>query len=141
MTKDFPYNELQEKWLNELWTTRKPQTTEGFLRVEFLNELSDRSGFCCLGLAAEIIDPNPEIESRYGQRIWNWEGLQAILPKEMWEALQLRGADGALKEHLESSDGVTYGSLVEMNDSGNWSFKRIAEWIRENPEQVFTNVD
>jgi hypothetical protein len=55
--------------------------------------------------------------------------------EDVVEALKLNSNHGRLSgEHK-------YENLVGMNDSGEFTFKEIAKFIRENPELVFKDGD
>ena len=87
--------------------------------------------YCCLGVAAEILNlPKLYIEKEL-----------SLTDNGEWEKLALRNGFGKLKyKAYNKQEDEYYDDLVTMNDSGFWSFKEIAKYIRENPENVFTKA-
>lgn len=129
----FKFTDLQEKWLTALENGEYPQC-EGRLRKE--------SGYCCLGVAADLIDNTawrriPPIATREGG--WSWHEELDVL--KVYEELNLRGRTGLIDWELYKGEKEhpfrIYADLAELNDQGH-SFAEIAAFIRENPTLVFT---
>lgn len=125
---EFKFTKLQLEWLEALESGQYEQC-EG--------KLYDGTGYCCLGVAERIRDPN---SSKL-----NPERPSFTLDDEGVNAYSLIGDCGELKDTLcmgtldEDGEELIAESLAVLNDSFGWTFKQIAEFIRENPEQVFTN--
>ena len=125
-------NEDQETWLKYLETTNELQ---GASRLHTIKNNIDY--FCCLGIACialklpkQIIDNEVHYLSRAMVGANNM-----YAPKTAIVLLKLRGAAGDLKVPVKI-DNIEHSSLAEMNDAGI-SFKQIANYIRQNPENVF----
>jgi hypothetical protein len=125
----YKLNAYQEAWLHDLETTDAPQA-EGYLWIK-------SEGFCCLGRAAILLDPqgaDTELDTVF------WDFQCSILPDHLYKQLNLWSNVGDLRDTYESSDGIA-NSLTDFNDKLMWSFKQIAEWIRANPYQVWSDYD
>jgi hypothetical protein len=112
---NFQLGPLQTKWLEALESGEYKQQTDNVLR--------NLSGFCCLGVANEVCELG---ESDRGYLI------------HTYSYIGLRDEEGTFELPVE--DRSTYigrRSLTTMNDSGMFTFKEIAKYIRENPENVF----
>lgn len=86
---------------------------------------SIESSYCCLGVAKKVLDLTEDsiycLEKSYGE-------------------IGLRSSDGIFCQAVKVpsiDDDFTYDSLVELNDSEEFSFRDIAQIIRDNPENVF----
>lgn len=141
----YKFNEDQEAWLHDLETTDAPQAM-GKLHI------ADK-GFCCLGRACvllhdkynlrrkEVVDGGAnEVSFMYAdaeERLASdWRG--SVLPNSIATALKLRTVGGHLKERFSERQ---FSMLTEMNDRGNWTFKEIAKYCRDNPSNVFDDYD
>jgi hypothetical protein len=130
----FRFNKAQEAWLQDLEKTRAKQG-EGYLH--------DYDGWCCLGRACKVL--SIENTRLIGDWADTWhsafgeQGASGVLPREAMAKLNLYSNFGTIEgaEAFDELDG--YGSLTDLNDSGGWSFKAIAKWIRAHPEEVFNN--
>jgi hypothetical protein len=111
-------NKWQKQWLEALESGEYRQTVE---------KLHDDKGFCCLGVACEILD----IPSAKKGSTWMYDGCDVYASAEVVQKLHLHDSHGAL-----ATFGL--GSLANMNDAGS-TFAQIAKFIRENPDQVFAN--
>ena len=85
-------------------------------------------------MATHVFNPDHQALKDNG-----WYSDQAQLtdktaPKDVVEALKLNCKAGSFSEDNLSHD---YESLVALNDDGEFTFKDIAGFIRENPELVF----
>jgi hypothetical protein len=105
--------EFKAKWLEALRSGKYAQTQQC---------LKDDSGFCCLGVAADIIDPSTwvmrprddfysfvdpsgnKVSSWFNQYLYNVTGL----------------------------DSDAESILMQMNDDNGSTFEQIADWIEEN---------
>jgi|SRR5690606_14453919 len=99
------------KWINELSTTTEKQG-KGQLGDDII-------GFCCLGLGCSIlgIDYHTYHETN----------------SEFTESVGLITDEG----YIYRSDYNYPYSLADANDQEDWSFKKISEFLKSNPEKVF----
>jgi hypothetical protein len=120
----YKFTELQEKWLQALESGEYEQTQD---------ELCQGGKYCCLGVATHVFNPDHQALKDNGWfRADHAREATKTAPPDVREALKLRDEHGNLFE-----DFNTWDSLVDMNDSGDFTFKDIAKFIRENPENVF----
>lgn len=84
-------------------------------------ELYADGTYCCLGVANKVCNLQEESES-------------SLLCT--YEDMGLYSDSGAVKNVSLYGDGE-YLSLVELNDTRQWSFSKIADFIEENAENVF----
>lgn len=119
----YKFTELQEKWLQALESGKYKQTQ---------GELCEGGKYCCLGVATHVFNPDHQALKDNG---WFRDGIVTrfrTAPPDIQEALKLRDEHGDFVHTFGTFDG-----LVDMNDSGEFTFKDIAEFIRKNPENVF----
>ena len=108
-----------------------------------LNYLRSPDGFCCLGLGCDLYNSD-EWKSKWqkltpfldGSVGWEFLGEKQQLPKEVVAWLGLLNPIGKLANPFAPLGYKTLRSLSELNDSC-WSFKKIAAYIRANPDNVF----
>ena len=120
--KPYKFNKWQKKWLEALESGEYKKTK---------NALCDGNGFCCLGVACEVMGVPAEWHE--GTHRWVYDGSPQDAPEKVVRALKLRSNLG----HIANGPKI-YGALALAfaNDKGV-SFKRIAAFIRKHPEQVF----
>lgn len=107
----------REAWLRDLETTEAAQCRRRLKDFEY--------GYCCLGRACIVLIPlNPHYQ--HPQRDL---AMQAVLSDESRMLLGLRDSSGASRNPLPHSTEFL-ASLAELNDSGRFSFKQIAQWLR-----------
>lgn len=123
------FTEEQETWLQDLESGDFKQTTEN---------LKDKYGYCCLGVAAERYAPHL-VEYGTGRSSKGNDYGDQLCDDGLVDKLQLYGETGNFQEVQYIGDHK-FGALTEMNDNGR-TFQQIAEFIREYPWQVFTNFD
>lgn len=85
------------------------------------------SAYCCLGVAKKVLDL-PE------------DSIYCL--EKSYREIGLKSSEGMFCQFVKkaSADGdgdISYDSLVSLNDSEEFSFKDIAQIIRDNPENVF----
>lgn len=100
--------ELKAKWVAALLSGDYSQTTGKLRRTD---------GYCCLGVLADIIDPEG----------WSDPTKQKAVnlpPYMTWNKVA-----GFLPHKILDKDSQMY--LSSLNDTGN-SFKKIAKWIKAN---------
>ena len=115
---DLVFEEVKGKWLAALRSGEYRQG-EGQLR-------SEDGGYCCLGVLCDVIDPEG-----WGRDDgeWEWENHLSMLTAEICELMGLTD-DGYFSTAVEGRH-----SLVALNDSGEYSFGRIADIIEEKYKQ------
>lgn len=128
--KPHPFTPEQEAWLRDLETTDEPQTHS------LLHRVSDgKESFCCLGRACVALG----LEGEPFTLGMTYLSESNVLPAQAVAKLRLRDDIGSFKFNgptLSDDDDVAT-ALTELNDSGRFSFKEIAAYIRANPENVF----
>lgn len=108
------------KWLEALLSGNYKQAPD---------QLGDEeTGFCCWGLGCFIVkkDYSPS---------QGWD-------TELYKYLGFKDKDGLINPRLviDLLEGYTYGDLAGANDSGHVSFKQIAEYLIQNPNNFFPHV-
>ena len=128
-----PLTELQEKWVTALESGKYNQTNN---RLRFNDE------YCCLGVACDLFDNERwDEEERYIRT--NTDGAtEMMMTQDVVNAFRFRSNSGMLTmpQVVYDDDGVSLGnaqSLVDLNDTFEWSFDEIAEFVRTNPHKVF----
>ena len=120
----YKFTELQEKWLQALESGEYEQTQD---------ELCQGGKYCCLGVATHVFNPDHQALKDNGWfRTARSVEATKTAPPDVREALKLRDEHGSFSEDFDH-----LASLVAMNDCSEFTFKDIAEFIRENPENVF----
>ncbi len=122
------YEQRLVKWLEAL-RSRKFKQCQGQLRDDdVVGDDSGKVGYCCLGVAAEVSK-------------LNFDGSAGYLNTEVANYFGLKSKGG----HFYNEDGQEvelgeekHDSLSEMNDSGNYTFAKIARIIERNKEKLFT---
>jgi hypothetical protein len=102
--------EFAENWVKAL---RSGEYTQGsnFMFNNFTNT------YCCLGVACEVAGHDLKLKTRDELKVSYISSLHyddSSVPTEL------------------SFDPEFQGELVNMNDSGDYSFSDIADWIEEN---------
>lgn len=118
----FQFTELQEKWLKALESGEYQQGS---------CQLFDGSSYCCLGVACCVMG------LQKGANCFFAEGYPfgGDLAFGTYRALGLRTPSG----RFATPHNDCY-SLIDMNDSGKYTFVAIAAYIRANPENVFESI-
>lgn len=101
--------EFKARWVEALESDRYEQGQSA------LKTHSDK--FCCLGVAADLKDPDGWYEA-------------ACNIEHYWAGGCLSLRDNARKEISLSRDAQN--ELIRMNDDGKMTFTEIAKWIKEN---------
>ena len=107
---------LQKKWVKTLRSGKYKQGKEALKKGE---------KYCCLGVLCDIE------QKLTTEGYVKGTGNEAYLPKTLVSKYSFHSEEGNLKNY---SNGKP--SLVVMNDKG-YTFKEIADFIEQNPEQVF----
>ena len=124
----------QEKWLEALESGRYNQTTGRLARRS--NDGSVR--YCCLGVACDISGIAKWQRSDDGTLKYAQQHEE--LPSSVMKRLGIKDQAGCLLSEdgdIRSDKKTGFGCLTAMND-GRWSFKRIAKFIRENTDLIFS---
>lgn len=103
-----------KKWVEALESGEYKQGSNALCSIQ-----DEIPHYCCLGVANEVCNLNANPASLY---LWIEDS-----------AIGLISPAGDLVQAYH-----THHSLACMNDSGQFSFKEIATYIKENPENVFT---
>jgi hypothetical protein len=108
-------------WLSALLSGKYRQGRGGLKQVNVVDEET----YCCLGVACDLTGEgeweSPASYSRFA-------GFKSKYSSQF-------GDLGRIPRGLAEKLGLTeaaQGKLIDMNDSKNWSFKRIANWIDKN---------
>lgn len=133
----YQFNEDQLAWLELMETTDKLQGRSALKNFE--------GKYCCLGLACELLAEKYNINVRTQGGFFIFDDRSHWLPAKIRDALNLRSDMGTLKHALPDDippHKWVFGleSLANMNDCGAYSFKDIAKYIREHPENVFKDA-
>ena len=102
---------FKEKWLAAL-RSGEFKKGKGYLEKE------DKKGssFCCLGVACKITHPKLDIKGKHY--------IENKVKKKTTKIPKILKGD--------DDDNILVKKLSEMNDSGKYSFNRIADWIEKN---------
>lgn len=112
--------EIKQKWVTALRSGNYKQTK---------TMLHAASGYCCLGVLCDIIDPSKWVEKDGDTMAWySYEGWVGLLPQSIQEAANIP-SNGVLKEEV-SFNGKTHYNLVSLNDAG-MDFLGIADVIEK----------
>lgn len=126
--RSYTYEEIKENrkaWIAALRSGDYDQT---------IDALKNRFGFCCLGVACDIIQPNSWVaddivEGRFGIPTRNSCNLESdVLPIEIMEALGASSnePDVFVGSKLEGFTALNI-SVTILNDTHHWSFDKIAD--------------
>ena len=110
--------DVKRRWVKALRSGKYKQGRQ-YLR----QTLNGQDKFCCLGAVTDIC----------GKR-WN-KGRTKLLEAGVQQVFCFRGNAGTLDGRFRAEIGLTDSEeaiLATKNDSGRWSFKRIATWIEKN---------
>jgi hypothetical protein len=146
MKTEYKTNAMQEAWLQALESGQYKQVT-GTLASK--KPKSGKIGYCCLGVACEVYNERAkklrkrcvlrEIQDEEAsEKVFLFDNEEVSLPSIINTQLKLRDDVGTLKT-ADYTNNKYYDSLADMNDGG-WSHKRIAAYIRANPENVFSDA-
>ena len=145
---DFKFTKEQEIWLKALESGEYKQG-QGALKLITDHANLSKARYCCLGVACEVLAPDDF--SRHYTSCKNTDVKEFVLEHndhqlelsgEIRALLNLRYDDGEFLKHMwvdkEDLDAYhVYDSLAQMNDSGRFTFKDIAGFIRRNPTLLF----
>jgi hypothetical protein len=124
----------QKKWIAAL-RANPDQQIKGRLGLRKGKE--GKEGFCCLGKGAEILGLGLWEERKNGVYQFFVENNTGVLEIPAYEALGLRSGDGLFKKAI-LINGLTIVSLAMLNDDvPGFTWTDIADYIEENPENVF----
>ena len=138
-TKAYKFTKTQLKWLEAL-ESGEYKRCKHILCEELQN---GDCRYCCLGVASELL-LSDKYKEKSSVEHWLFDGEDTECPYSVMEKLKLHGSlgeffkDGEEYLHEFTKDGTILEthSLAELNDEG-WSFKKIANFIRNNPRLVF----
>ena len=132
---DYNFSEDQERWLKALENGEYQQCT---------GELCAGDSYCCLGVACILDGYKKADQLEHPGYFLNHQGtlVGGAVNGYLRDKLNLIETNGALKVFFKKDPELPDNpvnwitSLASMNDDG-WSFKKIAEYIRANPRNVF----
>ena len=110
------FTKHQLKWLEAL---ESGEYKQGYKRLK-----GKSGGYCCLGVATRVVDPEYKIH---------------VL--EYAASMVVVGKLNLLDEFGSHKNSDPENSLVTLNDELGYTFKEIAKHLRENPSDYFTNFD
>lgn len=116
-------NKDQLAWLRTLESGKYRQTR---------GQLVNYGSYCCLGVACKLLG------AKQKKRVFelNSNEYDCDLPDDYVARLGLHDSEGALVNAIEV-DGFVICTLIGLNDTAEWTFKQIAEYIQANKENVF----
>lgn len=120
---------FKKKWVAALRSGKYKQT-QGALRKAF--GPGESGGYCCLGVACDLINPKGWGNQDYGASGINYTPLDSLGRKN--PKLDLRASSSLMPESLQKKIGLSFEAMEElahMNDSGGCSFKVIATHIEK----------
>lgn len=116
----------REAWLSALESGDYPQTT---------GMLADENGYCCLGVACEVLGIRSRWKADTGYRVYGEDEKFSTLPPEAVDALGIGRYNPYLRvENPYLRVGRYAGmTLAALNDGEQLSLKEIAAEIRMQP--------
>lgn len=102
---------LLTAWLEALRSEKYPQD-KGHLKT--------REGFCCLGVLCDVIDNT------------KWNDYNNTHYQTYGPSKKVASTDGDINLFFFGNSGISRGTLMDMNDCENKSFKEIADYIENN---------
>lgn len=113
-----PLGPLQRAWVEAL-RSGKYQQCKG--------RLNNGAGFCCLGVACDLIDSGAWVESEMTDGAFEYQGEANVLPWMVEQMYAMKSNVGNYSYHA---------SLTELNDDGA-DFKTIADVIEAYAGDLF----
>jgi hypothetical protein len=128
--------DAQEQWLSALSSGKYTKGKE-YLK----HEVNGCVYHCCLGVACEVFKDVCEVEETRAGDCSKFGMFLTDLPTPITRLLQLRSNTGALKtKYCPNTEKGVYGifaTLTEINDGTDLTLHDIAEYIRNNYDNVF----
>lgn len=130
----YKFSPFQKAWIDALISQKYKKTIGRLAKVDKKGNLS----CCCLGVACEIA--SKFLDSHLNKNKSNpndieYNGVGGCLPINVEQSLRLRSCSGAFRRAVGKKT-----NLAKLNDCAKWSHKKIGEYIRDNPENVFCNA-
>lgn len=116
--------ENQKKWVKALRSGEYEQA-KGALQTPL--------GFCCLGAGVKICEKNGGSVPHEGEG--GIFGFTLGRHPSVMKWLGLRQSCGEFNRVV----GNNYRALADLNDSGQWTFDQIADFIESEPEGLFVD--
>jgi hypothetical protein len=111
-----------KKWLTGLRSGEYKRHEGSLKNVKILKSGKEKVSFCCLGVLADVCDvPFAHVVDVDGDCELSNSGNKGNLPPDMFESLT------GIVDIV--SDTETQDDLAAKNDSGNYSFNKIADYI------------
>lgn len=119
-------NDFAKEWVAALRSGKYKQGKA------FLHTVEDgKDSFCCLGVACSLSDVPGVKDANHVK----YDHEKAVLPENVRIKLRLSTMGGAT--FLTKQNDNTRMTLISMNDSGEFSFDQIADFIESDPEGLF----
>jgi hypothetical protein len=136
-----------ERWVAAL-ESGKYEQNQGSLMSNPRDDEDQRS-YCCLGVLCKVSGVDPELWDEFtdleSAELWDGEkeslpyleraqsGAARLLDTEENKWLTVQGYENWLNlRHYFGLSPADHCTLVGLNDASNWSFTRIAEWVKAN---------
>lgn len=129
--------EIIEKWVEALESGEYQQTTSYLARPTMTG---GPIGYCCLGVLCDLavkdgVIAEPETVREDDQKLLKFDGDTRDLPLSVceWAGLVDSDVDLDIPENLAEDvpDGRSQETAIALNDSYDFSFRKIAACIRE----------
>lgn len=134
-------NSNAQKWVEALKSGEFKQTTGALHIVDVLEDGSQDSGYCCLGVACELFDrENPGVVDRTieqapnGRYVESFNGKDNVLPKVVQRWLGLKDDGGS---YIAVDNEAETPALWKHNDGDLLDFGQIAAIIESGPTGLF----
>lgn len=117
---------IARKWAAALESGDYKQTT---------GQLRKNGSFCCLGVLCNLhAQEHPEIAKKQ-KKATEYLGAEIDLPLEVETWAGMYTCDGGFSG-FKLNDVVGANSLVDLNDTYQWNFKKIAKVIRKHWKEL-----
>ena len=96
-------------------------------------DLKNEHGYCCLGVACEIAGITPVLNTTLsGDSYYRFNDSRSSLPIEVKKYYGFNNSLGGIS-------GDYNNTLSSLNDTDRLTFEKIADFVEENWDKVFTN--
>lgn len=123
--------EVAEAWVKALRSGEYKQTKY---------DLNNMHGYCCLGVLCAISpakrSTDPIKKSTYDEEAFTFDGESGILPDTVMAWADIYSSSGYLMDDRSLDRLVSHSnSLTFLNDTADWTFSQIADYIEANWEK------
>lgn len=118
-----------KKWVTAL---RSGKYKQG--RGTLAQQIGSNTHYCCLGVLCDLAVKSKIITKHKKKRFFVFGGKTSTLPQTVSKWAGLQDNSGSYY-----SNDATYSitSLIDLNDTDRWKFKKIADLIESNPDGLF----